>query len=221
MKIIRKRILFPILSRLYKRANSREQFVTRNGLKIRVLPGVFHPVYFFSTQILVDYLNKQDLTGKSLLELGAGSGMISCFAASKGAVVTATDINPTAVQGVQENAKANDLSVQCIQTDLLEGLDPNQFDWIIINPPYYRKNPGNDAEKAFFCGENMDYFVRLYTDLGQRWNGQKKVLMILSEDCELQAIEAIATTNKIRMQLIQTIPKFGEANYLYQLKNDE
>lgn len=218
MKIIRKRILFPILSRLYKRSNRREQLVTRNSLKIRVFPGVFHPVYFFSTQILVDYLSKQDLTGKSLLELGAGSGMISCFAASKGAVVTATDINPTAVQGVRENAKANEVSVQCIQTDLLEGLDPNQFDWIIINPPYYRKNPGNVAEKAFFCGENLDYFLRLFKDLGQRWNGLSTGIMILSEDCELQAIEAIAGNNGVRLQLIRTITKFGEVNFIYQLK---
>ena len=47
-----------------------------------------------------------ELENKRFLELGAGSGLISVFAAQQLAIVTATDINHVALEKLKENAAA-------------------------------------------------------------------------------------------------------------------
>lgn len=71
-------------------------------LKLTILPTVFHPGIYLSTGILVEFLSTIDLKGKTFLELGAGNGLTSFVAAKKGAIVTATDINTKAIEGIQE-----------------------------------------------------------------------------------------------------------------------
>src|SRR3954453_9204859 len=80
-----------------------------NGIKLTIPPEVFHPGFFFSTKLLLSYIDQFFLKQKSFLELGAGSGLISIFAAKKSAVVTATDINPVAVECVKKNADDNNV----------------------------------------------------------------------------------------------------------------
>ena len=70
---------------------------------------------------------------KTFLELGAGSGLISICAAQKGAAVTATDINPVAIQYLQKNSLANNVSLRVIESDLFKTIAAQQFDFIAIN----------------------------------------------------------------------------------------
>ena len=46
------------------------------GIRLLIPPEVFHPGFFFSTKLLLAYVNRHSLRGKSFLELGAGSGLI-------------------------------------------------------------------------------------------------------------------------------------------------
>ena len=64
---------------------------------IKVHPDVFPPHLTFSTKILLDFISELNLENKTFLELGCGSGIISLLAAKKGANVTASDINQTAL----------------------------------------------------------------------------------------------------------------------------
>ena len=68
---------------------------------------MFPPHYTISTKILLDYISNLDLKNKTLLELGCGSGIISLFAASKGALVTASDINKKALKALENSAKTS------------------------------------------------------------------------------------------------------------------
>src|SRR5689334_11980445 len=68
-----------------------------NGIKLMIPPEVFHPGFFFSTKLLLKCFDQYILKEKTFLELGAGSGLIAIAAGKKGADVTATDINPIAV----------------------------------------------------------------------------------------------------------------------------
>jgi release factor glutamine methyltransferase len=67
-------------------------------IKLLIPPEVFHPGFFTSTQLLLQYLKRFSLNERSFLELGAGSGLIAIYAAKKGAMVTATDISPVAYE---------------------------------------------------------------------------------------------------------------------------
>src|SRR5439155_17358143 len=76
---------------------------------LQIPASVFHPGFFFSTHLLLKQIRKIPLKGKKFLEPGAGSGLLSIYAAKQGAEVTATDINPIAVKCLQENCSLNNV----------------------------------------------------------------------------------------------------------------
>jgi release factor glutamine methyltransferase len=77
--------------------------------------------------------------GSSLLEVGAGTGLAALEAATAGARVVATDLNPHALRGVRERARQQRLTVEVVRTDLARGL--GRFDRIVSNPPYLPTRP--------------------------------------------------------------------------------
>lgn len=187
------------------------------GICIKVHPDVFPPHLTLSTTILMDFIKEKKLTNKSFLELGCGSGIISLFAAKKGAKVTATDINLTALAFLTDNAKKNNLELEVIASDLFQSLPNRTFDCIVINPPYYPKTPKNVKEKAWFCGEAFEYFEQLFPQLKNYISVANEILMILSEDCEIEKIKAIASKSGIAFTMIGEKKVVGEKNYIFRL----
>lgn len=221
MRRFLKKIAYPFLSRWYGSKTKKTSMYTKHGIRLTVLPGVFHPGIFLSTNILIDYLKQQSIQGKRILELGAGSGMISFFAAKQHAIVTASDLNASALTGLHLNATNNQLPISIIASDLFEAIDPNEFDFIIINPPYYPKKPVNQQEMAFYCGEDFEYFQSLFTQLNGKWTNPKvRIVVILSEDCNLDHIQSLALNAKINFKLQQTVVKWAERNYIFELAKD-
>lgn len=187
--------------------------------KIRAVvnPGVFFPHFTLSTRLLIQFLEDKNLKGKRFLELGCGTGMISVFAAGRGALVTASDINPAAIENTQLNASKNKVILTTILSDLFTKIPPQIFDCVIINPPYYPKNPKTDAEKAWFCGENFEYFERLFSELGVYFNSESAVYMILSEDCQFEKINALAQKNHFELVTVFQKQKWGEISFIYEV----
>lgn len=218
MRRILKRLLFPILSRWYQRANSKTSVYRKHGLELKLLPGVFHPGLFLSTGILIDFIKRGNLAGKQLLELGAGSGLISFFAQQKGAQVTATDINPQALEGLRYNAEHNQLPITVLESDLLDRIDPDNFDLIIINPPYYPKSPSDFREAAFFCGKDFEYFRKLFRQLDEKHQrSETSILMILSEDCDIESIRKIAHSHHYTLNEVFRTVKWLEQNTIFEI----
>lgn len=187
-------------------------------LELMVRPGVFHPGLFISTKVLIRFLDQRQLFGKYFLELGAGSGLISLYARTHGAEVTATDISETAVMNIQENAKRNDLEIEIMRSDLFEELRDRTFDIIVVNPPYYPKDPQNEKEKAWYCGADFEYFRRLFETCGDFLSPQTEMYMILSQDCELDKIAAIGAEYGIKMREVHKERKMGEWNYIFRIQ---
>jgi release factor glutamine methyltransferase len=185
------------------------------GMEIRVLPGVFHPGFFISTKLLVRHLSSIDLHGKSLLELGCGSGMVSVFAALQGATVKASDINPKAVENALLNASLNGVNIHAAQSDLFQALPADPFDIVVINPPYYPREPHNDMERAWYCGAGFEYFEKLFSQLAQRRDGE--ILMILSEDCDVQRIREIGASTGFDWEIAMEANRSGERNWIFSL----
>ena len=118
----------PFLWGAYRVYLSTPRWYTYDGLKVRILPSVFHPGLLISTKVLLGFALQQDLKNKRVLELGAGSGLIALALARVGAVVTATDINPKAIASMKESSQKNNLPLTLIESDLFQNIPPQYFD---------------------------------------------------------------------------------------------
>lgn len=182
-----------------------------------VHPEVFPPRLTFSTKILLDFLQTKTLKDKTFLELGCGSGIISVFAARQGAHVTATDINKTALGYLARSAAENHVRMDILRSDLFEDLPGKSFDCIVINPPYYPQNAKTIKDMAWFCGEHFEYFAGLFAQLPDFMTTHNEVLMILSQDCQIDTIQSMAAANGIGFKLMQQTTVYGERNFIFSL----
>ncbi len=212
-----RRIIQPVLWLGYRRYLQKSRWYTYKGLHINVQPSVFHPGMLFSTKILLQYILQLDLKGKKVLELGAGSGMLALAAARAGATVSASDINPAAIESIKASCQKNQLEIDVILSDLFESIPQQAFDYLFINPPYYPKDPTDEREYAFFCGSEFEYFQRLFASLADYLSPTGAALMILSDDCDVERIKAMALKAGWKMPLQHQTKKWGEVNYIFQI----
>jgi release factor glutamine methyltransferase len=157
------------------------------------------------------------LQGQRFLELGAGTGLISIQAAKNGATVTATDISPVAIECLRRNSDQNKVKLEIILSDLFASIPNQLFDIIAINPPYYKKQPLTMADHAWYCGENGEYYEQLFTKLGKYIHKNSLVLMVLSEECDINMISEIASGHNFYMQKKITKKSAWEYLYIYQI----
>ena len=188
------------------------------GITLEIPPQVFHPGFFFSTRLLLRYIEKDRFQHRSVLELGAGSGLLSIYAAKKGAMVTATDISPIAVECIQKNAEENQVEVKVIHSDLFENIPQHKFDVVLINPPYYRKKPSSVADYAWYCGEKGEYFQKLFKHLYNYVHKHSDVLMVLCDGCDLSMIEGLAKQNGFSMRCVRVQRTIIENNYIFRIQ---
>ena len=119
---------------------------------------------------------------------------------------------------METNASKNNLELKTVYSDLFQNLKDQTFDYIIINPPYYPKSPKSIKEQAWFCGENFEYFEALFFQLPNYITSKNYCYMILSQDCELEKIKAIALKNVIAFELVSEKKRPMEENYIFQLQ---
>ena len=216
-----KRLFRVFLSLTYRpllvRWLSRERVYRYRGIHVIVPPGVFHPGLFFSTRLLLRHLHELNLPGCSLLELGAGSGLISLVAAAAGAEVTASDINPAAVRGIRRSAAINGAAITTVVSDLFDDMPPGPFDVIVINPPYYFKEVMDERQYAWHCGTNGEYFHRLFASAGNFTHCETVMLMVLCEGCDRGRIETIAERYGYRLSCIRVHTNMVEKNFIYRI----
>lgn len=204
-----------------RRKISKTQIFRHGNLTLVIPPGVFHPGYFFSTKILLRFLDTLTLRDKKLLELGCGSGLLALSAAQKGATVTASDINPTAVETLRKNAATNTIDIRVMHSDLFGAFGDEQFDVILVNPPFFPKNPVAEADYAWYCGAQYEYFQRLFST-GPPFLGKDGILyMILSEDCDHQRILGMAATQGWKNTIVYEKRNAWEKNTIYTFQTRE
>lgn len=197
---------------------SSQRLFNYQNIRIKVYAGVFHPGLFFSTKILLNYLSSLNLKKKNLLELGAGSGLISIYSSKHGAYATASDISQLAIDNIIENTQLNNVNIRVIKSDLFNEIDPKEYDLIIINPPFYPNNPQKESDHAWFCGVNFEYFHKLFNQLESIIINEGKMIMILSEDCNIQKICSIAVEYKRSLNILKEKRIWGEKFTIYEIR---
>jgi release factor glutamine methyltransferase len=174
------------------------------GTNVVVYPGVFHPGLFSSTHFLIDYLATCDISHKSVLELGCGTGLISIWVSGQGAIVTAVDLSRRAIENTQRNIDDAKITIRVRQSDLFDALAGEIFDWIIINPPYYARPVLNESDLAWNCGENLEYFHKLFATLHQHIHSGTEVIMILTQEgCDLPGVYHAAAKHAFYLEMIK------------------
>lgn len=219
MRLVKKAFkkLHPILKPLYQWYLSKPRYYRYKGVRVKVYPGVFHPGLFFSTKVLLEFLSGMEIKGKRILELGAGSGLISIQCAKRMAIVTSSDINKVALKGLRENSSSNEVKISIVESDLFDNLNAQDFDIIIINPPYYPKAVTSSNDYAWYCGEKFEYFTRLFRDLAHSGGADQNVIMILSDDCRIPEIAALAQDNGLHLTSIFRKVVVGEESVVYRI----
>lgn len=215
-RTLRKILLpLPALVRWYL---TKKRTYKAHNLILEIFPGVFHPGFFFSSEMLVNYLSRQALREKRLLEIGGGSGMISLYAAQAGANVVVTDISPQAIANIRHNAKKNQIHIDVIESDLFTNVK-GQFDWIVVNPPYYPRNPVTESDHAWYCGANHEYFSRFFEGLRNCLSPGAKVVMVLSDVCDLLSISVLAGKNHFELVRVEEKRVWADGlNYIFEIK---
>ncbi len=197
---------------------SRTRKYRYRDIVLDVSPEVFHPGFFFSTKLLLQYTNTLPVKGKRFLELGCGSGLIAIAAAKRGAIVTASDINPIAVSALEQNSRGNNVDMTIIQSDLFKSFPDQQFDVIVINPPYYKKQAVTAKDHAWFCGENGEYFSVLFDTLKGYRHSATQVIMALFEGCDMEMIRGFAARNGFTLTCIYRKRNLLEKNFIYKIE---
>ncbi|MEO5977899.1 MAG: methyltransferase [Chryseolinea sp.] len=219
MRKLFKRIASVFLVPLTQWYLRKERSFRYRGTSVTVTPGVFHPGIFYSTKFLLELLDEQDLRGKRLLELGCGSGLISIVSAKHGANVMATDISTAAIENTTRNAAANKVSISILHSDLFESIPFQKFDIVVINPPYYAGDPVNDAQYAWYCGMNFEYFKKLFATITPYVHQNSLVIMVLTKGSDINTIKQIADTQNISFEMLREKDVlFDEKDYIFQLK---
>ena len=124
------------------------------------------------------------LRGKSFLEIGAGCGIVSVFAALAGArIVVSVDISPISASNTKFNFNAHRLSnAHIIQGDLLEAIS-HKFDFIFFNAPFYRERPGDWLERAV-TDDNYISLKRFIADVKRCLAADGRVMLGFSKTGE-------------------------------------
>lgn len=207
-----------VVPRVFRWYLRKERSHTYEGVTVKVPPGVFHPGLYFSTHFMLDHLKGYELEGKSVLEIGAGSGLVSIWCGLQGAEVTATDISSAAIEAIGRNSNANNADIRIVQSDLFKELSAYPFDYIVINPPYYKGLPEEEEQFAWYAGPAYEYFHALFADLKQYRHSGSKVLMVISEDCDIPLIKDIGKLEHWSMEVAQTSRSWGEWLFVYELR---
>ena len=129
--------------------------------ELAILPSVFwEPLDTVSLRELLRQ-RPEFVRGKSVLEIGTGSGLIALCCKEAGASkVLATDINPNAIQCARRNARRLQLDVELRLVPGIDGdadssafsvISPqDKFDLIVSNPPWEDAKPKDWSEFALY-----------------------------------------------------------------------
>lgn len=187
-------------------------------------PTVFHPRWFLSSEILARYVGRFDLSGRRVVDVGTGSGILALAAARAGArLVVAVDVNPNAARSAADNAVANGLGdrVAAVCGDLLSAVSPEaRFDLVLSNPPFFAGEPRDLADRAWHAGPGFRDILPMFSQIRERLAPDGRALVVLSSDCDLDAIHALVDAAGLSRRVVHDRKLMFESMLIYELRID-
>ncbi len=192
------------------------------GFRLRVRPTVFHPRFFLSSEYFATFLDGLDLSGKSVADIGTGTGILALAAARAGAAeVLALDINPHAALSAQENAHANGFGhrVRAACMDLLVALPARPlFDVILSSPPKHAGEPRDLADQGWHAGPQYRNVAALFAQAKERLKPDGLLYVMVSSDSDLDLFGRLIDEAGFRARLVYERSFYIESMILYELR---
>ena len=191
------------------------------GFRLTVRPTVFHPRYFISSERFAEFIGTLDLSGKHVVDIGTGTGILALAAARAGAEnVLATDINPNAALSANENAQANGLGgrVTGLCTNLLAAVAPRPlFDVILSSPPKHAGEPRNLADRGWHAGPQYRDVAALFEQARQRLKPGGRLYVMVSSDTDLDLFSSLIEKAGFRARQVAEYSLVIESLIIYEL----
>ena len=191
------------------------------GFRLTVRPTVFHPRFFISSERFAEFIDRLDLKGKRVIDVGTGTGILALAAARAGADnVVAADINPNAALNAAENARANGLGdrVNGVCSNLLAALAPRPlFDVILSSPPKHAGEPRNLADRGWHAGPAYRDVSALFDQARERLKPGGRLYVMVSSDSDLDLFGKLIDKAGFRARLAHEYSIFIESLIIYEL----
>ena len=192
------------------------------GCRLMVLPTVFDPRYFLTSELFAKFILGLNLCGKRVADVGTGSGILALAAAKAGAAeVRAIDINPNAVAATAENARMNGVGdrVHAAAGDLLSSFPVGaRFDVILSNPPFFEGLPRDIADRAWYAGPNFRNISSLFEQARERLAPGGRVYVVLSSNCDLSMFATLIEQAGFRSQPVRERSYLLERIIIFELR---
>lgn len=183
-------------------------------------------VYFPSedTELMLETLEKetQNKHYENVLEIGSGNGLLSFFLYDKVNFITTVDINPVAIEYLNNMKQKYSLNkLQVIQSNLFEKIAKEKFDLIVFNPPYVpTEEIGDDAIDLAVNGgkqgrEIIDKFIVSFSDFLSK---KGECFLLISSLNNLDDVINIFFKKKLHVNVVSVKNLFFEKLYVLKIK---
>jgi release factor glutamine methyltransferase len=191
------------------------------GFRLEVLPTVFHPRYFISSERFARFIGGLDLAGKDVADVGTGTGILALAAARAGARhVTALDINPNAALNATANARINGFAdrVTALCSNLFSALPPQPlFDVILSSPPKHAGEPRDLADRGWHAGPHYRDIAALFEQARERLKPDGRMYVMVSSDSDLDLLGTLMERAGFRSKRVHEHSLYIESLIVYEL----
>jgi release factor glutamine methyltransferase len=176
-------------------------------------PTVYTPSE--DTYLLLRNVLREVEKGDKVLEVGAGSGVISEELSKIADLVVATEINPYAARVCSERG------VEVVLTDIARGI-MGKFDLIVFNPPYLPEE-ATDLESLTWCGGKggVEIAMRFLKEVSNLLSSDGRILIVLSSLGDVGGFKKFAESLGFKIEILDYEKLFFETLYVLRLSRDE
>lgn len=154
-------------------------------------------------------------SGSSVLEIGAGSGLICQRLRENFSLVVGIDIDIESIKYCKTNIGSQIHWLCCDAVSAIVG----KFDLIISNPPYLpNEDKKNDQDRTIHGGrEGIELTLRFIEDSIPLLKTNGKIIIISSSLANLRHLDNFISYKNLKKKIISTKKFFFETLYVYEL----